>query len=452
MDTHTNLGTDMDGLAARLAGAAPSGGLLDGVDFGSLSAAGRIDALVACARHLARAHALMVRVLGALDVARGGEPVDCTEVEVAVALRWAPSVAQDRLAEAGVLTRLFPETVDAVGRGEAYFEQARVLAEGTATLDDQAAREVQARVLPLMPAQTVASTRRAVRRAVCRIDPDATAARHQRERARRCVQVRPEPDGMATLELYAPADTVAAMTATLTRLASQRLDGDTRTLDQRRADTLAALVLAAAGVRATRTSQPSIPALVHVVVTADTLLRGGHEPAELAGHGPLTPAHARQLAFTPGSQWRWLLAAGDGTLLHASERTYTPTRAVARFVRLRDKTCAFPHCAMPATRCDCDDGAGAARWALTRAATDALAVLSRNRRARRAAPARHGRPGACDFIGAWPKGLITVLSCRPTGRVPSRMPRTEGRHYPAWQNRQSWSVAWTPTPIATRPL
>jgi hypothetical protein len=159
---------------------------------------------------------------------------------------------------------------------------------------------------------------------------------------------------MATLELYAPADTVAAMTATLTRLAQQRAEGDTRTLDQRRADTLAALVLAAAGVRATRTSQPSIPTLVHVVVSADTLLRGGHEPAELSGHGPLTATHARQLAFAPGSQWRWLLAAGDGTLIHASPNTYTPTRAVARFVRLRDKTCAFPHCHMPATRCDLD--------------------------------------------------------------------------------------------------
>jgi hypothetical protein len=352
MNTHTN--TDMDGLAARLAVAAPSGGLLDAVDFARLSAAGRIDALVACARHLSRAHALMVRALGALDAARGGDPVDCTEVEVAVALRWAPSVAQSRLAEAGVLTRLFPETVDALGRGEVWFEQARVLAEATATLSDTQARAVQERVLPLMPSQTVASTRRAVRRAVCRIDPDNMAARHQHERARRRVQVRPEADGMATLELYAPADTVAAMTATLTRLAQQRAEGDTRTLDQRRADTLAALVLAAAGVRATRTSEPSIPALVHVVVSADTLLRGGHEPGELGGHGPLTPAHARQLALAPGSRWRWLLAAGDGTLIHASARTYTPTTAVARFVRLRDHTCAFPHCAMPATRCDLD--------------------------------------------------------------------------------------------------
>jgi Domain of unknown function (DUF222) len=152
--------------------------------------------------------------------------------------------------------------------------------------------------------------------------------------------------------------------STLTRIASTREEGDTRTLDQRRADTLATLVLAAAGVPATRTSEPAIPAsgtsepvipaLVHVTVSADTLLSDGTEPGDLTGHGPITATHARQLAFAPGSRWRWLLAAGDGTLIHASPRTYTPTKAVARFVRLRDRTCAFPHCHMPATRCDLD--------------------------------------------------------------------------------------------------
>jgi HNH endonuclease len=89
-------------------------------------------------------------------------------------------------------------------------------------------------------------------------------------------------------------------------------------------------------------------------VSADTLLGTGDEPGELAGHGPLTAPHARTLAFAPGSRWRWLLNAGDGTLIHASPRTYTPTHAVARYVRLRDHTCAFPHCTMPAARCDLD--------------------------------------------------------------------------------------------------
>src|ERR1700744_2870687 len=62
--------TDMDALAARLAAATPCAGALDDVDFGALSATGRIDAAVACVRYVACAQALLVRALGALDAAR----------------------------------------------------------------------------------------------------------------------------------------------------------------------------------------------------------------------------------------------------------------------------------------------------------------------------------------------------------------------------------------------
>jgi hypothetical protein len=445
--------TDPDALAEALAAAAPSAGSLDALAFERLSAEGRVDALVACEKHLRHAHALMVRALSVLDRLQQQERgLRITESEVSVALCWAPTTAQQRLSDAGALTRLFPETVNLLGQGTVSWEQARALVQLTGGLEDEAAREVQARVLPRMAGQTVALTRKALRRAVDKADPEAAAKRHSHERARRRLELFPENDGMATLSLYAPAQTADAMMATITRLAKRRATGDTRTLDQRRADIFAGLVLSAAGVRFNGTQDPAIPALVKVVVNIETLLGLGSEPGELEGHGPICAEQARRIAHAQGSRWRFLLTASDGTLADASERTYTPRAATRRAVQLKFRTCAFPHCAMPATRCDCDDGAGAARWALTRAATDALAVLSRNRRARRAAPARHGRPGACDFIGAWPKGLITVLSCRPTGRVPSRMPRTEGRHYPAWQNRQSWSVAWTPTPIATRPL
>ena len=49
-----------------------------------------------------------------------------------------------------------------------------------------------------------------------------------------------------------------------------------------------------------------------------------------------------------------MLTAPDGTLLHAEARTYRPTASVDRLVRLRDRHCTFPGCAMPAARCDLD--------------------------------------------------------------------------------------------------
>jgi hypothetical protein len=92
----------------------------DGLDFDGLSAEERIDALVACERLARRAQALVVRALGVLDRAQQrerGVERGCTEAEVCAALRWAPNTAQTRLAEAGMLTSRFPETLDSLSHG-----------------------------------------------------------------------------------------------------------------------------------------------------------------------------------------------------------------------------------------------------------------------------------------------------------------------------------------------
>jgi len=211
-------------------------------------------------------------------------------------------------------------------------------------------------VLPRLAHQTTAATRKALHRAVLAIDPHAAHKRHTKETKKRRVVLYPEPDGMATLALYAPAQTGAAVMAALDRHAKPRTRGDQRTLDQRRADTLAHLVLASVGVQPGGTTQaaPQIPALVHVVVGIDTLLGSDEEPAQLRGHGPITAAQARQIAYTRNATWRRLLTTPNGQLLHVDPRTYRPTASVERLVRLRDQHCTFPVCAMPAARCDLD--------------------------------------------------------------------------------------------------
>jgi len=49
-----------------------------------------------------------------------------------------------------------------------------------------------------------------------------------------------------------------------------------------------------------------------------------------------------------------LTDAGSGALTELQPHTYTPGAAVARLVRLRDRTCRFPGCTIPARRCDLD--------------------------------------------------------------------------------------------------
>ena len=91
-----------------------------------------------------------------------------------------------------------------------------------------------------------------------------------------------------------------------------------------------------------------------MVVGIDTLLGSDEEPAQLRGIGPITAGQAREIAYTRNATWRRLLTAPNGELLHVDPRTYRPTASVQRLVRLRDQHCTFPHCAMPATRCDLD--------------------------------------------------------------------------------------------------
>jgi hypothetical protein len=76
-------------------------------------------------------------------------------------------------------------------------------------------------------------------------------------------------------------------------------------------------------------------------------------PGELAGYGPITAGMAREIAAD--GVWRRLLTdPATGTLLDYGDTTYSPPAGLARHVRARDKTCAFPTCTRPADACDLD--------------------------------------------------------------------------------------------------
>ena len=315
-----------------------------------------IDALTDTEKSLAQLHAAQIRLLATLATARGADPLDCTEEEITAALRWSPTTTRTRLHTAHTLATRFPETLALMAAGQISHAQANALVEITTGLDPDTARAAQARILPRLPHQSVAATRKALHRAVLAVDPQAAHQRHLLETRKRRVTLCPEPDGMATLALYTPAQTAAAVMAALDVHAKPRTQGDTRTLDQRRADTLTHLVLGSVGVPSSGTPQAGtqVPALVHVVVGIDTLLGSSEEPAQLRGVGPITAAQAREIAYGRDATWRRLLTAPDGTLLHTDPHTYKPTASVQRLVRLRDRHCTFPGCAMPAARCDLD--------------------------------------------------------------------------------------------------
>ncbi len=356
-----SVGGDPDVLAMSPVDAARLVGMVYELEFDRLSAVERLDAVVAWERLVRHAHAGLIRCLGAV-ASEAGSDSWLVDSELSAALAWSLATTQNRLNEAHALVRLFPQTLQLLAEGHVSLEQARCVAQLTSGLDDQSAQVVEARVLSRMPGQSAAVTRQAIRRAVLRADPDAAAKRYRYERARRRVELRPEDDGMATLSFYLPADVAQMAMRTLTEMAQRvkrknKYGSDKRTLDQRRADLLPALLnRVATGVDYATPSLPAVAARVNVVVGIETLLGLSHEPGHLDGYGPICPEQTRRIAQAHAARWRFLLTASDGTVVDASSRTYTPTAAIKRLTELKCTTCAFPHCAVPAERCDLDHG------------------------------------------------------------------------------------------------
>jgi hypothetical protein len=170
----------------------------------------------------------------------------------------------------------------------------------------------------------------------------------------RRVCVTPRDDGMAELWALLPAEGAAALMRAVDALASVTSATDPRSADQRRADALVDLGVAALHDQLLPRSQGMRPA-IQVTMALSTLLGLDDQPADLDGHGPIPAAVARRLAADPTGTWRRLITEpGTGHLLEYGRTTYRPPRDLADFVIARDRTCVFPGCRRSACRCDLD--------------------------------------------------------------------------------------------------
>jgi Domain of unknown function (DUF222) len=191
------------GLAAWLANADPAG--FSDRDLPGVAAAWRRVASWAQARELATVASMASRA-AARDPKAGtdadGRPARVTAgaaSEVSLALTMSQFGASC-WAQLGVTLRWrLPETGAALDAGQITLPQARLIAEATARLEEEAARAVQDRVLPGAGRLTPGQLRDALRRAVIRVDPQG--ADHRRRDAERAAKVSlyPDEDGTAAL-------------------------------------------------------------------------------------------------------------------------------------------------------------------------------------------------------------------------------------------------------------
>ena len=138
-----------------------------------------------------------------------------------------------------------PETGAALAAGRVDLARARVIAEATSVLGEDAARAVEAKILPEAGRQTTAQLRVRLRRLVMAADPGGAERRRQDAERQAKVSLYADDDGTATLAgAGLPAVEAAAAMARITALArAAKAAGQAGGLDLHRARVMLGLLL-----------------------------------------------------------------------------------------------------------------------------------------------------------------------------------------------------------------
>ena len=319
-------------------------------DPGGLSTPDALDMLVAAEKLIGWAHAVQARAtLAVLDPYRAPLPGFDPAVEIGAALGATIRTGNAKATFAYGLARL-PHARELLLTGRISLPRVRKLITETQSCDDAVAAEVDAQLSPHAHRWSVAELGRRAARLIGELDPDGVRQRHERQRAERCVEWEPCGDGMGWMNLYGPAeDLAAAYTAINDQALAKRRAGDQTPMGVLRFDAAIGLLTG----RADSTESAGRP-VVRLTVPAQTLLGLSDTPGHLDGAGPV-PAHvARRLAAGAQMWERILTDPATGAPCSHDRRRYRPTEAMRQRVLDRDRHCRAPGCDAPVWRCDAD--------------------------------------------------------------------------------------------------
>lgn len=341
-------------------------GHLIGINPEKLTSAGRIDYLAA----LERQHSWLTSLIQNATLAiAGSEPsqsenlwegVDEAEREdVATALRLSANTAQSRIDTARVLTNHLPATCQALAVGDISPSHATLIARETSEaikrgISTEDLIHIENRALAHAEFHTPAQVGRKIRTLIAQISPETFEESVAIARDTRSVHMYPESDGMATVIALLPAeDAQTVMLAINTLVETQSSLADSRSIDMKRADALAAIcgdILA----RISDEHQPHRrPVTINITMDLPTALGMADNPAELAGYGPIPASVARTLSAD--AKWRRFITDPlTGNLLDYGRETYVPPQPLVDFLTARDRICRFPGCSQPSRISDID--------------------------------------------------------------------------------------------------
>lgn len=286
---------------------------------------------------------------------RSGEFSEYTPEEVRCALVWTRRASESTVDYAFDMMVRFPMVGQALSDGMIDLPRAKTIVSGVGGLDRVAAEAVIDRILALAPELTTGQIRARMRRLCIDADPEAARKRYESGLENRRVTAHGRAEGTADVwGENLEADRVASVMTRINEAARRlRSDGDTRTLDQIKADIFLRLLEGQNpdGVPAGRRSP-----VVDIRVDLDTLLGLNERAAEIPGWGPVIADIARQaIEERPDGTWRVVVTDPDsGTVLWDGTTRRRPTADQKRHVVARRQECSHPRCRMPASQCDLD--------------------------------------------------------------------------------------------------
>ncbi|SRX93695.1 hypothetical protein MSP7336_01938 [Mycobacterium shimoidei] len=330
-----------------------------------------VDRICSATRFENRAAAAQLAAIGELfsyRLSRCAETEDwaidteaAVAAEVAAALRISHALASSRLRYARAMRERLPKIGEVFAAGDIDYRTFQTMVYRTDLITDaQVLAAVDAALavnVVRWPSMTQGRLGGQIDKIVARADADAVRRRNEHQVGRQ-IWFGPSEEGgtsefggsLFTVDAHALDQAVDALAATV-------CEHDPRTRDQRRADALGALAARAdrLGCRCGRPDcaagrRPAAgPAVIYVIAEPAALDgRTGASASEVGADGLIPPELVAELArsakLTP------LMHPGDAP----PEPGYTPSKALAEFVRCRDLTCRWVGCDVPAWQCDID--------------------------------------------------------------------------------------------------
>jgi hypothetical protein len=337
------------------------GSVLASVDRERLDGEDRVVVMQAWNRQVAHAQAELYASMTAVADAEAeafpdDDPFninDAAASEIRAALTLTRRSADYHLGFARQLVEDYPELWRALRRGQIDLPKTRVIVNQTSHLDRETTDDITGTVLERAHRQTTGQLRARLQKLVIEVDPDSARQRYEEGVAQRRVTAEATVSGTANvfgLDLPA-ADSNSAMRR-INRLARDlNMAGDTRTMDQIRADIFLDLLNGRhenlnAGGRG----------VVDIRVDLTTLAELNDNPAEIPGWGPVIADIARQtVTEQDDSEWRVTVTDPvNGQIVHTGTTRRRPTAAQRRRIEARYLACVFPGCRMPAGDADID--------------------------------------------------------------------------------------------------